>query len=153
MLLIYKYNKNFENFISLDKLLMDIKPKTNLSKLDILNNATDMTKNANISIGGSQADDKILTEFINKQLGKEDKNVSGSYATHNDMLKYPKIDSIKTKPVPSKNMDYESIIEDQELTLKNKKEKQDLILRNIKYELIKLNEYKKPIEILKNEYK
>ena len=152
MLLIYKYNKNFENFISLDKLLLDIKPKTNLSKLDILNNATDMTKNANISIGGSQVDDKILTEFINKQLGKEDAPEPNSYDTKSNMLVYP-TPIEKKKNNNSKKIDYEDIIEKKTSEIKSKRLKQNVILRNIKHELTKLVNYQKPISELKKNYK
>ena len=72
MILICNHNKKYENFISLDKLVMDLKPKSGITKLDILDSAEDVGRNANISIASSQADDKILTEFINRQLGKED---------------------------------------------------------------------------------
>ena len=69
------------------------------------------------------------------------------------MLKYPKEDPEQKSPPmkPSTKIDYEQIIESQTRDIKNRKDKQDLVLRNIKYELLKINEYKKPIFNIKNQ--
>ena len=69
------------------------------------------------------------------------------------MLKYPKAKKEEPKKIKSKNINYDDKIEEQQIDIKNRREQQDLTLRNIKYELMKLNEYRKPIFNLKNEYK
>lgn len=151
MLLIYNHNKYFENFISLDKLVMDLKPKTSITKLDVLESAKDMGKNANISIASSQADDKILTEFINKQLGKEDAPAPNSYDTKSNMLVYPQPDP---KPIKKNNkkLDYSNIIAEKSSEIKSRRLHQDLKLRNLKHELSKILNSQKSIDKLKEEY-
>ena len=143
----------YESFTSLEKMIMELR-NPNINKIDILEASKNLRAKSSISLSNKNADDKLITNFISKQLGKEDKNIPGDYNTHTDMLKYPKKKEKNTisKVISKNKMNYEDKIEEQKQQIKTKKEKQDLILRNIKYELIKLNEYRKPIHILKKEY-
>ena len=141
----------YEHFTSLEKMIMELR-NPNIQKIDVLEDSKNISAKSSISISNKNADDQVITEFITKQLGKDDKNIPGDYNTHTDMLKYPKKKNDPPPPVPSKRLNYEDTIEDQKQKIKTKKEKQDLILRNIKYELIKLNEYRKPIQIIKKQY-
>lgn len=151
LIFIISTNK-YETFVSLEKLVLDLKnPK--ITKENILNESKQLRGNSNISLSNKNADDKLITEFIAKQLGKEEVNTPDSYDTNTDMLKYPKAKKEEPKQVPSKNINYDDKIEAQQREIKSRREQQDITLRNIKYELMKLNEYRKPIFNLKNEYK
>jgi hypothetical protein len=151
MLLIYIHNKKYENFISLDKLVMDLKPKSGITKLDILDSAKDIGKNANIYLASSQADDKILTEFINKQLGKEDSPPPNSYDTKSNMLVYPKPELSEPKK-NSKKLDYEDVIEKKSSEIRSKRLNQNLKLRNLRHELKKIINSQKSLDKLREEY-
>ena len=144
--------RKYENFLSLDSLVLNLK-NPNINKEHILNDSKELRSNSGISLSNKNADDKLISEFIAKQLGKEDISTPDSYDTNSDMLKYPKEDPEKKSPPmkPSTKIDYEQIIESQTRDIKNRKDKQDLVLRNIKYELLKINEYKKPIFNIKNQ--
>lgn len=147
LILLLKLNKSlYEGFMSLEKLNMNIKNQ-NITKVDILNDAKQTRSNSSIRLTNKSADDKMISEFIIKQLGKDDLGTQSSYDTHTDMLKYPKpIDEKVVKPkLESKQMDYEDVIQDQNRKIREKKEKQNLTLRNINYELKKLNEFNKAV--------
>ena len=61
------------------------------------------------------------------------------------MLKYPKEPIIKKKVIESKKINYEDLLQEQNRKIRIKKEKQNITLRNINYELLKLNEFNKQI--------
>ena len=147
LILLLKFNKSlYESFMSLEKLNMNLK-NPNITKVDILNDAKQSRSNSSIRLTNKSADDKMISEFIIKQLGKDDPGTQSSYDTHTDMLKYPKPKDEKIiKPkLESKQMDYDDVIQEQNRKIREKKEKQNLILRNINYELMKLNEFNKSV--------
>ena len=146
------YTSRSENFTSLDKLVLELQ-NPNITKDNVLSQSQMLRGQSSIRLSNKNADDKMITEFIAKQLGKEDTNTPGSYNTNTDMLQYPKEKQKEKKETKSENINYEDMIEKQERDIKNRKEMQDLSLRNIKYELMKLNEFRKPIFNIKNEYK
>lgn len=146
--------KRYESFVSLDSLVLNLK-NPNINKEHILKESKELRSNSGISLSNKNADDKLISEFIAKQLGKEDTGTPDSYDTNSDMLKYPKEKAEREAPPmkPSVKVNYEEILESQARDIKNRKDKQDLLLRNIKYELLKINEYKKPIFNIKNQNK
>lgn len=146
------YTSRSENFTSLDKLVLELQ-NPNITKDNVLSQSQTLRGQSSVRLSNKNADDKMITEFIAKQLGKEDTNTPGSYNTNTNMLEYPKEEIPEKKQTKTENINYEDMIEKQERDIKNRKEMQDLTLRNIKYELMKLSEYRKPIFNIKNEYK
>ena len=146
LLTIIKINK--ESFLDFDSILLDSQSDSKITKKDIIDSSSQIINKGNIPVVAKGVDDKLITQFVKKQLNKEDVSGSGSYDTNADMLTYP-ITKTKDEVSPQK-IDYDTLLSEQNNKIKTIVNRQDLTLRNLKYELTRLNHLSKSIpEILK----
>lgn len=158
IILIYYYNFiKSETFLSLDEL-------ASISKIGdsqkVLSSARNANINTNISILGKQADDDALTEFIKLQLGKADGPAGNSYNTKTSLLDYPTEDEIKEKEkeMPElkklqQNTDIKEMSANQIHKINKKRIEQNTIIKNLKYELIKMLDLKQNLNLLRKKKK
>ena len=152
ILLFYSY-KNRETFLSLDNLSSKTKL---LDNTKLLTSARNANINQNISILGKQVDDTALTEFIKLQLGKNDGQAANSYNTKTALLDYPTEDEVKEKEqnLPElmenkDNIDVKKLSMNQIHKINKKRIEQNTIIKNLKYELIKILDLRKDLNLLR----
>ena len=130
---------NVERFNTLQEIIENEK----ISRKDLLKNAKEILNYSDnpISIGNLEHDDKLINDFINNQILTSDEN---------------------KKMLVDKNQDDNKIINSGNFNTKVQKQNHDIftkniknfmVLRNIKYELMKIANEIKPIDIIKNQYK
>ena len=147
LLFIYNY-KNRENF-NFGKLQQNVTATSGIEKNNIITTGNDILGSGSISIANKNIDDSLLTSFIKKQIGKEDGPSLGSYDTQTDYLAYPNAPAVAK--LPDKKMDYDDVLEKQKNEISRRRNTQNLTLRNLRYELLRIKELEKTIpEIKKN---
>ena len=134
---------NKENFKNFNEILASSQNESNIKKKDILNNSIQILSKGNIPMSNKTVDDNLITNFVKKQLNHDDAIGSGSYDTNNKMLEYPK--EKQKNVIGSKQMDYDTVIAQQNTEIKTISDRQDLTLKNLKYELLRLIELNKTI--------
>ena len=115
-----------------------------IKKDELLKTTGEILNKGNIPITNNSVDDKMISEFIQKQLGKEDAPSKDSYDTTMDLLPYPD-DKPKSDDVPPVKLNYESLLNQQNKQIQTLTNRQNLTLRNIKYELLRLKQLQKSI--------
>ena len=135
--------KNKENYINFNELLVDAQSDSNVKKKDILDNSINILSKGNIPMSNKTVDDALITNFVKKQLNRDDAIGAGSYDTNNNMLEYPK--EKEKDAIDSKQMDYDTVIAQQNSEIKSISDRQDMTLKNLKYELLRLLEMNKTI--------
>ena len=150
VLLFINNYKNRENF-NFTKLQNSVIQNSGMDSNNIVTTGNDILGSGGVSIANKNIDDNLLTSFIKKQLGKEDGPSLGGYDTQTDFLEYPK--DKPTPKLPDKKMDYDDILETQKNEITRRRSIQNLTLRNLRYELLRIIELEKTIPEIKNSSK
>jgi len=140
-----------DNFLDFNDIMLDAKSESNVKNSDVLNNTINILSKGNIPMSNKTVDDSLITNFVKKQLNQDDVIGSGSYDTNNKMLEYPK--EQPGESVPSKQIDYDTVISQQNNEIKTISNRQDLTLKNLKYELLRLIELNKTIPEIESDLK
>ena len=141
ILVLFNYKEDFTDF---SQIFGRASEDSLIKKDDLLKTTGKILTKGNIPITNNSVDDKMISEFIQKQLGKEDAPSKDSYDTTTDLLPYPD-DKPKSDEVPPVKLNYESLLNQQNKQIQTLTNRQNLTLRNIKYELLRLKQLQKSI--------
>lgn len=163
ILFLLKVNKNNNNidikesFDTLDA----VAGKAELTPKEIIDSSERTIQKSDISVIDKSIDEKLLNEFVKVQLGKAEPPAPNSYSTSAKIIgNYPEekkeLDE-KQEYIPpiqddSEPKDYNTIKKEQKHKIYKKRTEQDLTLKNIKYELIKMLKIKENVHSLKFKY-
>ena len=147
VLLAINHTENFTNF---SQVFGKASEDSLIKKDELLKTTGEILNKGNIPITNNSVDDKMISEFIKKQLGKEDSPSKDSYDTTTDLLPYPD-DKPKSDEVPPVKLNYESLLNEQNKQIQTITNRQNLTLRNIKYELLRLKQLQKSIPKMESE--
>lgn len=150
-----------ENYTNFEQVFGDAMESSKVTQDQLINTSQRLLSKGDIPIVDKSVDDKLITNFIKRQLGKKDEPTSGSYDTSTDYLVYPTETKNEVPQVEHSTLKYATILEEQNNKIKTLRHKQDLTLRNLKYELLRIQELQKSIpaierderEMLKNNKK
>jgi len=162
ILFLLKVNKNNdigikESFDTLDV----VAGKAELTPKQVIDASERTVQKSDISVINKNIDEKLLNEFVKAQLGKAEPPPPNSYSTTAKIIgNYPeekkeldeKQEYIPSIQDDSEPRDYNTIKKEQKHKIYKKRTEQDLTLKNIKYELIKMLKVKENIHSLKFKY-
>ena len=155
-----KKNNNYpvhETFDSIDNL----SGKTELTPEQIINASERTIQKSDLPVISKNIDEKLLNEFVNVQLGKSEPPAPNTYSTSAQIIgNYPEdkkeidekedyIPPIKDDSAPK---DYNTIMKEQKHKIYKIRTEQDLTLKNLKYELVKILKIKESVDSLKAKY-
>lgn len=140
-----------ENYTNFQQVFGGATDSSKVTEDQLINTSQKLLSKGNIPIVDKGVDDKLITNFIKRQLGKEDEATSGSYDTSTDYLVYPTQTKKEESKATPRKLGYRTILEEQNNRIKTLRHKQDLTLRSLKYELLRIQELQKSIPAIKRD--
>jgi len=134
--LIYiKNNENNENFTSFNKLKQD----TGLDNTEFLDQVKSFAENPKMNIVAKELDDKLITNFIKRQLGEKDAPPKNSLKETGTILEFAE-EPIKEVSEKDSIEEIDKVKKNYEHLIDMKTHEQKIKLNNIFYELKKIND-------------
>lgn len=150
LLFLIRKNERYTNF---EQVFGNATSSSNVTEDQLINTSQKMLSKGDIPIVDKGVDDRLITNFIKRQLGKKDDATSGSYDTSTDYLVYPPEVKTEVSHVAPKMLGYTTKLAEQDNKIKTLRYQQDLTLRNLKYELLRIQELQKSIPAIERDEK
>ena len=135
LLLFLIYIKRNEHFSSFNKLTQE----TGLDNTELLDQVKSFASNPKMNIIAKELDDKIVTNFIKRQLGEQDAPPENSLQETGTLLEFPE-EPIKEVSEKDSIEDIDKVKKNYEHLIDVKTHQQKIKLSNIYYELKKIKD-------------